>query len=374
MIKAAFFDIDGTLLSFNTHEIPDSSIKALEKLRRSGVKLFIASGRHRVSMDRLEPYMHMFDGIVQVNGGLCTIGDKVVYGVTLKESDVARWLDYIDEHPRSTCFVTDDAVVMNFADEKMAELFNVLAFPVPDVVNLRDYEHKNVYQLMISFAPEENKDVLPMFPDCYAPRWSDLFSDIIPNGVNKQVGIEKVLEYLGLSMDEALAFGDGGNDVEMLGSVGMGIAMGSAPDYVKAVAKRVTDDVDNDGIYNAVEKLYKEGFINTIKSEAMIQEITDQTITDVLSNNKVVLIEIGAPGCGPCKAVKKAMEEIAADFEGKAMLCSGDMGSGEMDDTCMRYRVMSAPTLLFFKDGEMVEKMSGNVKKDAIADKLNSII
>lgn len=104
-----------------------------------------------------------------------------------------------------------------------------------------------------------------------------------------------------------------------------------------------------------------------------MQEITDQTISEVLSNNKVVLLEIGAPGCGPCKAVKKAMEEIFADFEGKAFLCSGDMGSGDMDDTCMQYRVMSAPTLLFFKDGEMVEKMSGNVKKEVIVEKLNSL-
>ena len=70
MIKAAFFDIDGTLVSFNTHKIPDSSLDALKRLREAGVRLFIASGRHRASMDKIEPYADLFDGYVMVNGGL----------------------------------------------------------------------------------------------------------------------------------------------------------------------------------------------------------------------------------------------------------------------------------------------------------------
>ena len=55
MIKAAFFDIDGTLVSFNTHKIPDLSLDALKRLREAGVRLFIASGRHRASMDKIDP-------------------------------------------------------------------------------------------------------------------------------------------------------------------------------------------------------------------------------------------------------------------------------------------------------------------------------
>lgn len=102
--------------------------------------------------------------------------------------------------------------------------------------------------------------------------------------------------------------------------------------------------------------------------------ITDSSFTTELNENKVMLVEIGAPGCGPCKALGKTLEEIEPAYEGKVAFFNGDMGSGDVDDLCMEYRVMSAPTLLIFKDGELSEKMTGAVKKDQIEAKLNSLI
>lgn len=102
--------------------------------------------------------------------------------------------------------------------------------------------------------------------------------------------------------------------------------------------------------------------------------ITDSSFTTELNENKVMLVEIGAPGCGPCKALNKTLDEIEPAYEGKVAFFNGDMGSGDVDDLCMEYRVMSAPTLLIFKDGELSEKMTGAVKKDQIEAKLNSLI
>lgn len=261
MIKAAFFDIDGTLVSFNTHQIPASTLDALKRLREAGVRLFIASGRHIASMDKVTPHAELFDGYVMVNGALCTYGDKVVHSVTMSKKDVKLWLEHIKKEPRSTCFVLKDDIVINFIDEQMEKVFEILDFPVPPSANLDDYADSDVYQMIISFTEEENSKILPIFPKCYAPRWSPLFSDIIPNGVNKMVGIEKMIEHLGITKDEVAAFGDGGNDIEMIESVGMGIAMGNACDELKAVAKFTTDDVDNDGIAKAVDRLCREGLI-----------------------------------------------------------------------------------------------------------------
>ena len=53
MIKAAFFDIDGTLVSFNTHKVPESTITALNALRQKGIKTFIATGRHKTAINNL---------------------------------------------------------------------------------------------------------------------------------------------------------------------------------------------------------------------------------------------------------------------------------------------------------------------------------
>ena len=62
MIKAAFFDIDGTLVSFNTHRVPESAIQAIENLRRQGVKIFLATGRHPIWVKNIG---FEFDGFVR---------------------------------------------------------------------------------------------------------------------------------------------------------------------------------------------------------------------------------------------------------------------------------------------------------------------
>ena len=79
--------------------------------------------------------------------------------------------------------------------------------------------------------------------------WWDCAVDIIPDGSGKGNAIKKVVEHLGLSLDEAIAFGDGGNDADMLLAAGVGVAMGNAADSVKAVADEVCGSVDEDGIY-----------------------------------------------------------------------------------------------------------------------------
>ena len=89
-------------------------------------------------------------------------------------------------------------------------------------------------------------------PHSEATRWNPLFTDVIPQGSSKRVGIDKMLEYFGIALDESMAFGDGGNDITMLQHVGIGVAMGNAEDEVKRVADHVTSSVDDDGVMNAL--------------------------------------------------------------------------------------------------------------------------
>ena len=82
-------------------------------------------------------------------------------------------------------------------------------------------------------------------------RWCDLFCDLIPDNGGKDKGVAATLERLGIAPEEAIAFGDGENDLSMFAAVGTSVAMGNAWDSVKAAASYVTTDVDDDGIYNA---------------------------------------------------------------------------------------------------------------------------
>lgn len=79
--------------------------------------------------------------------------------------------------------------------------------------------------------------------------------DIIPATGSKEAGIRALIRHYGIAQDETMAFGDGGNDIEMLSYAGIGVAMGNASDEVKAAADFVTASVDEDGIYRAVSEL-----------------------------------------------------------------------------------------------------------------------
>jgi hydroxymethylpyrimidine pyrophosphatase-like HAD family hydrolase len=78
----------------------------------------------------------------------------------------------------------------------------------------------------------------------------DRAGDIIPSDSGKGTGIRKILEHYRLTPEEAMAFGDGNNDVEMLQAVGTGIAMGNATQQLKAVADGICDPVSRDGVYH----------------------------------------------------------------------------------------------------------------------------
>ena len=93
---------------------------------------------------------------------------------------------------------------------------------------------------------------MEVMPRSEATRWNPLFTDVIPRGSSKSVGIDKMLEHFGIALDETMAFGDGGNDISMLQHAGIGVAMGNAGDEVKKVADYVTSSVDEDGVINAL--------------------------------------------------------------------------------------------------------------------------
>ena len=249
MVKAIFFDIDGTLVSFKTHEVPRSTIDALDILRKKGIKVFIATGRHYSSINNLGDLK--FDGYVTLNGGYCFAGeDKVIYKHSIPDRDIDALIRYLETEESFPCaFVQEKEIFMNYKDETVEEIFNMLNFPEPPIRPLSEMKGKTVYQLVSFFTAEQEKKIMSILSHCESTRWNPLFTDVVPAGSSKRIGIDKMLEYFKIPLKECMAFGDGGNDQH----AGIGVAMGNADDDVKQYADYVTDSVDEDGIFKALK-------------------------------------------------------------------------------------------------------------------------
>lgn len=105
----------------------------------------------------------------------------------------------------------------------------------------------------------------------------------------------------------------------------------------------------------------------------MAQEITDATFqAEVLDSKKVTLIDLWAEWCGPCKAMNPIIKELSSEYEGKALIGKIDVDSNPV--TPGEYNVRGIPTFLFFKNGEMVEKIVGATSKQVLKDKIDALI
>ena len=257
MIKAIFFDIDGTLVSFNTHKIPQSTIDAVSDVRRRGIKVFIATGRPLPFINNLGTLE--YDGIMSVNGASIRLNDGTsICHTPVDKADVKRMVAYQEQNPIAVAYATDtEAFVTNYNDN-FREVFELLDLSTPRVLGTQEALTKDIMQVIAFFNSEQEPYIMQnILKNCDAQRWHPFFADCVRKGTNKATGIDAVCQHFGFDISETMAFGDGGNDIPMLRHAGIGIAMGNATDAVKASAKMVTDSVDNDGIVKILHQIDK---------------------------------------------------------------------------------------------------------------------
>lgn len=105
----------------------------------------------------------------------------------------------------------------------------------------------------------------------------------------------------------------------------------------------------------------------------MALEITDASFeSDIITSGKPAMVDFWAVWCGPCRMVGPVVEEIASEYEGKAIVGKVDVDTNQ--EVAAKYGIRNIPTILFFKNGEVVDKVVGVVPKEQLVEKLNAIL
>lgn len=251
MIQAIFFDIDGTLVSFNTHTIPPSTLSALRALRAKGIKLFLSTGRHKSMISPVRA-LFPFDGCITLNGQYCFCADQVLRKMPMCREDVEQLVALTREGDFSCIFLEEEDSYINLINDHSQVFPRLLSVPLPPLADPIRALNGELYQAVLFLSQGEQHLLTDRTRQLTAMRWHPEFIDVIASGGGKDKGMDAILAHLGIPLEHTMAFGDGENDLPMLRHAAIGVAMGNADQTVRAQADYVTSCVDEDGIPRAL--------------------------------------------------------------------------------------------------------------------------
>lgn len=259
-----FLDVDGTLFT-NKGELPRSAVVALQQAKRNGHKIFLCTGRAKGEIPQILWDMH-FDGAVCSAGSYIEAGGEVILDKRMPEEDINYISEYLADNNYSYLYETLGGIAGN---RQSCELFQLT------IDELRKRNSNIPEDFMGRMNVMEQRDIsVPVYKLLYFTKEKDiskLISDlgakytVIKNtmpllggvmggeiympDINKGMGISRIMEHYGKSMEDTVAFGDGPNDYEMIDMAHIGVAMGNGSEKLHKVADIVTDFVDNDGLF-----------------------------------------------------------------------------------------------------------------------------
>lgn len=251
-VRAAFFDVDGTLLSFATHGEPASTREAIRRLRAAGVVPILATGRPPYQLQGID--LDGFEAFVTINGQLCYTPERVLVRRPLDREDVAVVVDQVRQGLYDCLFMEEGRFYVSGKGERERRQERLIGMDYPVDDPARALEH-DIYQLNVYLPPDQIHIVRDATRNTKFAGWTDNFSDVMSRQGGKASGALEVLKQLGISPEKTIAFGDGGNDLELFEVVGASVAMGNGNPEVLERATFVTDDVDSDGIWNACVRM-----------------------------------------------------------------------------------------------------------------------
>lgn len=249
-IRLIASDLDGTLLLDGAQSLQPGTCDLIRRLNRKGIGFLAASGRQYANLQRLFAPVKDEIGYLCENGCLSFFQGEMIYKETMSRELGEEILHAIQE--KEGCEILLSGVHTSYLQPKKMSYY----------YHMRDVVKNNVTLVPDIFAVQEEYMKISVYEERgiegSAAYWKERFGDrvtvvtsgnewldMMPKGVNKGLGMKKIMEFLHVSPDECMALGDNYNDIEMLELVGHPIAMENAVPAVKTVCERETDMVEH---------------------------------------------------------------------------------------------------------------------------------
>ncbi len=263
-IKLIMSDIDGTILDKN-HQLDSHLIELMPLLKQYDIPFVLASARSPLGIAPISKELGITDcPIACYNGALISLGDKILSQHTIDKKELLLLHDFLKkEFPTVSINVySGKDWLVNTIDE-WVEIEAQITRESPKVTSLADFlqEEKNlIHKLLLidnTSTIQKLKETLATmdFPQTDFYLSKDNYLEVTHNQVSKKQALLELANYYQLSLSEIMTIGDNYNDIPMIETAGLGVAMGNAPTEVKTCANTVTDSNDQNGVSKAI-KLY----------------------------------------------------------------------------------------------------------------------
>lgn len=259
MIKMFVTDIDGTLLPTGG-TVSAANVEAIQAMANAGVKVVLATGRMYRAALNVAAQLKVPVPIICYNGALIkSSAGEVLYTHYMDTAIVLKLIKFFEERGRHIQTYSDDVLYVPARNAYVEYYETTQKVSAVEVgwEGLRAHVNNVTKLLSISDDVDELVDSMNAIRKIFGSevevtRSTVKFAEFMASGVTKAGAIKIFADKLGIDNAEILAIGDSENDLNMLTSVGLGVAMGNAVDAVKAACTHITDTCEHDGFAKAV--------------------------------------------------------------------------------------------------------------------------
>jgi len=262
--QLAAIDLDGTLLHSHTHRVSPGNAAAIARLLAQDVTVVLASGRQHETVAAFAAELRVPDAtpIISYNGALVrTLGGVDIAHQPLPADAAQTIVRFCAAHDRHLNYYLDDKLYVREATH-WARLYQQRTGTVPHVVHdLTRFDGRRPTKLLLIDTNEVTDALMARFQaqfgdSLYITKTEDEYLEFMDAGVSKGVALARIAAALGVPQSQCVALGDSYNDASMLQWAGIGVAMGSGRDSLKAVADMIAPPADEDGVAAALDRLF----------------------------------------------------------------------------------------------------------------------